>query len=238
MSVIIREHRNREAGTWGTERTLLAGVVLSHARATRHVPSDRAWLDSGNVISVRYWDADRGRPAYSDFGTDDCDLVVTDDASPEMRRLADAYGRVQTFLIAVRDYVRDRSNVRPGVSVEVYKGRKVPKGVYEVAATGAGQYGPYLHLRDAAGVWHRYISADNVKPVIDLSGVEKLVAKHLPAKYAPLVAGIMASARTFGTRNMSNIVEFDRHGWAVLADALEEDGHEWAGFVREEGPRA
>lgn len=55
--------------------------------------------------------------------------------------------------------------IRQGEIVEVFKGRKVPKGRYEVVKHGEGQFGAYVDLRDDEGKSYRYVAVGNVKVV-------------------------------------------------------------------------
>ncbi len=238
MGVRISYDYDRQTKSWAKHASHLDGLVIDHHSAQRRVSSDHAWIDSGQVFSVKFWNAEEGRVDHRDFSLDDCLVEVTNDAPAEFLALADQYEKAMAFLADVRSYVQTHTSILQGSKVQVFKGRKCPKGVYEVARQGTSEYGPWLHLRDESGKWYNYINADNVKPVADLSRVEKMVAKHLPAKYAPFVAEIVAKANIFSTRNFSNIVEFDATGWKVLADALADDDHPWAELVRKAGRHA
>jgi hypothetical protein len=61
---------------------------------------------------------------------------------------------------------REAANIRKGDEVEVFKGRKIPKGVYFVCYSGRNTFGDFLHLstnRLGQGDYHRYIAADNCR---------------------------------------------------------------------------
>jgi len=57
----------------------------------------------------------------------------------------------------------DRIGYEKGDMVQVFKGRKIPLGVYKIDRLGIGNYGPYADLRDASGNVHRYIAVGNFR---------------------------------------------------------------------------
>lgn len=59
--------------------------------------------------------------------------------------------------------VRTASEIKEGATVEVFKGRKVPKGEYTVTRIGEGQFGPYCDLMDSVGQRYRFVSLDNCR---------------------------------------------------------------------------
>ncbi len=50
-----------------------------------------------------------------------------------------------------------------GEAVDVYRGRKCPKGRYTIVDRGSGQYGPWAHLRNESGEVVRFVSAENFR---------------------------------------------------------------------------
>jgi len=144
------------------------GRTLNHYWYTERVSSDHAWIDSGNRVRVTYLDENE-MPRSKSFYTDDNDYVFENDATPEMmeraRRVIQVVNGLQSVIHGYRNEERQNREVRQGDTVEVYKGRKAPKGRYEIVAMGNGNYGPYYNLRDASGKWYSYISVDNCRKV-------------------------------------------------------------------------
>lgn len=50
-----------------------------------------------------------------------------------------------------------------GDTVEVFRGRKCPRGVWEVTHVGHGQYGQFAHLRNERGDLVRFVSPENFR---------------------------------------------------------------------------
>ena len=211
----------------------LVGVVLSHSRVQVNVSSDHAMIDSGSRLRVEYWDAENWRVRTDDFRTDDVSISAEVDATDEVRRLAEKYRRAASWFQAVRyAYMAlivpvivgrsrnywtsgDMTNIKVGDPVEVYKGRKCPKGTYEVAKIGESDYGHYVHLRAPDGTWHRYINPDNLarpKPT-DAQLAEAALGKtgKPGTEFHAMVTGILASGNKAA-------------GWLALTDWLMDKG--------------
>ncbi len=96
----------------------------------------------------------------------------------------------------------DRKNLKDansdpvkGDRVQVFRGKKVPKGEYTVTNAATGNYGPYVDLRDDAGKVYRFVSRDNVRPLIASDTVSVLlrkvsdnIARNTQEKLAELVS--------------------------------------------------
>lgn len=145
------------------------GTTIGHYSTSVSVSSDHAWIDSGNRLVVVYWDPSKLIHCSETLYTDDNGFVVENDAPAEVVELAKSMEKaVSDFRVQVkriRDEIERNNKVSVGDTVEVFKGRKVPKGNYEVAKIGTGQYGEYYNLRDASGKWHNFISVDNCRKV-------------------------------------------------------------------------
>lgn len=144
----------------------LVGRVINHYRYTVRVSSDHAWIDSGNRVMVIYVDDD-GMPRTQTYYTDDNGYVFENDATPEMVARATKMFRVvnhlKNLIHGYQSEERQNREVRQGDTVEVFKGWKAPKGLYEVVAMGNGDYGPYYNLRDKSGKWFSFINRDNCR---------------------------------------------------------------------------
>lgn len=213
----------------GDERVELEGVVLSSRRTTVHVSSDHAMIDSGNRLRVTYWNADAWAVSSIDYRTDDHDVVARVDAGPDVRDLAIRYRKMAAWWRGVLDRYtalvepvvvgtsasywtagQDLTNIRVGDVVEVYKGRKCPLGTYEVALIGENDYGHYVHLRDAAGVWHRYINPDNLRRPAPTTA-QLAEAAGVGGEFGAILTGVLAMGCT-------------AHDWLVVADWLRDKG--------------
>lgn len=179
-----------------------------------HVHSDNAMIDSGSGFLVICWDRTNRKPACFHVHTgrqfcgpdDTWDVEPDETATPEDRAENEAYLAAQTFVKNILRSAEDAHKIQQGRAVEVYKGRKCPKGVYEVVSHRQGNYGPYVNLRDAAGKYYNYVSVENVRPVPDYAAAFK-------TKDTEPVLGILVKTAEDG---------FSATGWGILADYIEE----------------
>jgi hypothetical protein len=162
---------------WRGENTW-AGCVLSVNHYSEHVPSDNAMIDSGNRTSAEVFDCDRMvvRTIHCGGGRgDEANVVV--DASDEVRQAAEAYLNAVRWLDAnvseayhiekaAEQFNKDGTKIKAGDMVDVFKGRKVKKGVYTVRSVGDGQYGPYANLKGNGPTdFFSYVSLYNMRKV-------------------------------------------------------------------------
>lgn len=145
-----------------------AAKVVSFDRTTVRVSSDHAWLDSGNRLRVTYWDGKRSWT--EEHCTDDRDIDVQGDTLDEAERRAldkwrQVYNWVGAGVAARHEHDNRQREIRKGDEVEVFKGRKCPKGSYRVAFAGENDYGKYLHLVDLDGRegYYRFIDPSNCR---------------------------------------------------------------------------
>jgi hypothetical protein len=218
----------------GEVRVELAGVVLDWRPAQVRVSSDHAMIDSGNRVRVDYWDAENWKVATADFCPDDVQVTAVEDAPESLLVLAEKYRKgsfwfyavLSAYGVLVEPIMVGRSrnywtagatltNVRAGDRVEVYKGRKCPKGLYEIADIGQNDYGDYVHLRDAKGTWHRFINPDNLKRPAPTEAQLAQAATGGTAK-----AGTEFHALVTGILHDGNKAA----GWLALTDWLQERG--------------
>lgn len=201
------------------------GMVLASGNGWYHVPSDNAMIDSGTTVWWEVWTGYRVERHEIVTGRGGISVSATIDASPADKEKADAY---RAALSVAKDierafsdhtlHVADANKVKTGCKVEVFKGRKVPKGVYFVRSMGEGNYGPYLDLSntDKPGVGSKlytYISLDNCR-VID--------AALPPLPYSKTVQELARAA--IGSPFSYPPVPEDVTAYAPLVDALEEEG--------------
>lgn len=97
----------------------------------------------------------------------DCfdEVAPTVTASTEDIRNHAVVSALSTFLHNVRKSAESALYVNVGSQVEVYKGRKTPKGRYEVVKHALGDYGPYVNLRDPSGKYYSFVSMNNVRVI-------------------------------------------------------------------------
>ena len=147
-------------------------VILSaHAHEFR-VSSDHAWIDSGSGFVVYTWDGRREHSHEVRTGWEAAPghphpEMPTPNATEADRRAHTAWIAARAYISTVYDLAEAAHMIQRGVTVEVVRGRKVPKGKYEVADHANGQHGPYVNLRDGSGIYHRYVAVGNVRVLAD-----------------------------------------------------------------------
>lgn len=144
-------------------KTYHEGKVVAFEATTVHVHSDRAMLDSGNRIKVSY--IKDGAVRYDLFHTDDQRVDVEIDGDVDV---AEKYIKCEAWIHEItkraRDAKKEAEEIRQNDLVEVFKGRKVPKGLYICERLGESRYGHYAHLRDKeSGETYRYVNVGNIK---------------------------------------------------------------------------
>ncbi len=132
--------------------------------------------------------------------------------------------KYQTYQKAVAWVASEMYRVRPDVyfdkgdTVEVFKGRKVPKGTYTVVDEGKGDYGPYVNLRSPGGGGvYRFVTPGNCRRVI---------------RSTPLDAHLKAIREAPGHDKLEKGTRLQ-----ILGDAMQDEGHEFADAVRAYGRR-
>ncbi len=147
-----------------------AGSVLDVRHWTAHVHSDNAMIDSGEMVSVEWWNenasrvetitVNQGRPG-------DFFVVPPVDANTDVKAQAQAYREVrhwaETQIHKCREVEHAAKQPARGDQVEVFKGRKCPKGIYTISGILNGDWGPAFHLYGADGLPHTYIAQGNCK---------------------------------------------------------------------------
>lgn len=129
--------------------------------------------------------------------------LATVDATEEVRAAVDAYERLNALISSTRDRLTHAGRISAQKEVEVYRGRKVPHGVYETTCNvREGAYGSFVHLRDKDGTTHSFVSVDNMRVV-------------RPVRYVEGEVACGCCRRTFVSAQAANM-EVDRH-WS--------DGH-------------
>ncbi len=157
--------------------TMITVYILGTQDYDAPVSSDRAWIDDGVRTACEVFLA--GRWAYwhnwthwTPFGSV-CDFADAPAGAAVPAAVRAAAARSKCFFEWLRDvrsadYARDKAAreaeaVKRGDAVEVFKGRKTPRGTYTVDAVGEGGYGEVAHLRDASGKTYRHVSLDNLR---------------------------------------------------------------------------
>jgi hypothetical protein len=188
-------------------------ILAVHPHQFR-VSSDNAMLDSGSGFLVECWDRTNRKPVTfsvhtgRDFhGPDDTwDTKPDANATDEDRAENTAYLAAHDFVKNVLAAAETAHRIEQGRTVEVHKGRKCPKGRYEVTAHRQGNYGPYVNLRTPDGKYHNYISVENVRVVPDY-------ATAFRTKDTAAILGLLVKTAEEG---------FSPTAWGVLADYIEE----------------
>ncbi len=197
----------------GESTPLFDGTTLRHR-----------WNKARTRVEVEYWYAHSVVTASVPANGDD--VQVVSDATPEIKALAERartaaewFAGVQARYAAlaaapqVGDWgVVDPETARVGDTVEVYKGRKCPKGTYEIAVIGHNDFGPFVHLRDAAGDWHRYINPANLRrPAVSDARLAE-AAGLKPGPFTDRVVAALAAGNGAGD-------------WTAVTDWLRSNGH-------------
>lgn len=218
------------------------GRVLSVSRWTYHVPSDNAMIDSGEGQEVQVWDDGRVVSYFISTGRDGegCYKTFAVDAPEDVQAAAAAWGEIFGWLERVASGYRHhqyvvaearRRPLRKGDRVEVFKGRKCPKGQYWVVSAGEGDYGPYANLSDdklgMSAVFYRYVSQDNMRRLgnpEDEVGVFQLPSPPFPASRDVLAAahGVMPLVPGNLGRTPAPWPKTAEAPLAALADAFED----------------
>jgi hypothetical protein len=191
-----------------------AGLRVLAVRPTEfRVSSDNAMIDSGSGFYVECWDTVNMRHESLAVHTGRGDGVIPPDvdATDRDRQLDAAYFAAQSIIAeAHRAYTQSHYIVR-GMKVDVVKGRKVPKGRYEVTDHRLGNYGPYVDLRDDAGKVYRYVAIDNLKVIPNIEANFRL---------SPVFQKAHESFPTFIARVAEE--KFSATAWGILADWVQD----------------
>lgn len=103
-----------------------------------------------------------------------------------------------------------------GEVVEVFRGRKCPKGRFTVVDRGSGQYGPWAHLRSGSGEVVRYVSAENFRRPADVVKAARRaeVLKRCPEGHGETVWAFLFADSPTG--------EFNPDKLPILCDYIED----------------
>jgi hypothetical protein len=166
------------------EETEHVGAVLSEGHESCQIMSD-VW---GDRYFALVWDFEENAPRKVtlqivdwQLGSASCPVrrewdrwhhSATVDATDEVRALYAAWQDAQAeadtlrrFKANLAEAEAEANEVRKGSRVEVFKGRKVPKGtVGECFWVGNGNYGPRCGIRDDDGETH-WTALSNVRPL-------------------------------------------------------------------------
>jgi hypothetical protein len=88
--------------------------------------------------------------------------MVVIDATEEVRAAAAEWNQVNYAIQNTEANLRMAMDIQHGREVKVFKGKKVPLGVYEVVNITEGNFGPQANLRDKAGNRYNYIALGNM----------------------------------------------------------------------------
>jgi hypothetical protein len=194
------------------------GQVVAIDRVRVPVSSDHAMIDSGYRTLVTLWDGTRSwTQALRD---DDNSIDVAVDVSDEARAAYQEWKNVVAWVFEERQsyqrHLKTQQGFRAGDTVEVFKGRKAPKGTYTVINVGENSYGKYAFLQDGAGTIYRYVNLDNLRK--QHQPWEALVAWTKDATAINLATA--ASKADTGYYSRAKRAQ----AYLVLADRLEELG--------------
>jgi uncharacterized protein (TIGR02996 family) len=209
---------------WDSERyaTVWDGTAVRDVRldAWAYVARDGGWTqeweDAADHEFVRPSDSDPlGGEGYWKKDQRHFQARAEVDATAEVRAAVAGWAAINELIQSTRDRLRRASVVGIHKEVEVWKGRKVPHGVYEATCNPRqGQYGDFVHLRDRDGRAFSFVSVDNVRVV-------------RPGRYVGVIVACQACRRTFDTAEAAGM---EAGAWADatcgecrLAEVL--DGH-------------
>lgn len=192
-------------------------AVLSVRDHAFRVSSDHAWLDSGTGFLVECWDRTnlktvtlKVRTGWEGSWVEKPDVDATEDD----RRLARAYDTARSYVAKVYATAERAHYIEQGTVVEVVRGRKAPKGRYEVSAHRQGNYGPCVNLRTKDGKFINYVSVENVRVVPDYARV--FSGESRSPEYVALITKVAEEG-------------FTPTAWGILADWCEEHNRVWGG---------
>lgn len=122
----------------------------------------------------------------------------------------EAYKAASRYVTKILDVASKSYYLEHGAVVDVVKGRKVPKGAYEVTKVGEGQYGLFINLRNDKGQTFAYVAQPNieVRPQFVKTFGESQLTEYAP--HAAFLSKLIDS-------------EFqDKTTWLVFADYIED----------------
>lgn len=143
------------------------GAVLVASTHYRHVHSDNAMIDSGEVLTVVVREDGQYKTLVFDMGRSDRRVYAEVDAPADvLAQYAADLAQVAALDAEVREVEaaeRAARTVTKGKRIVVIRGRKVARGTAGVCIwIGDGTYGTRVGLKDDAGTVH-WTSLDNVK---------------------------------------------------------------------------
>jgi len=189
------------------------------------------WTDEGKPVEKTFVDGvDQfvgGRHYYVKWEVDATPEILTAEAEylTEQARIAAVHTSARKLVQTILEGVRHLYQIRRDHDVEVYKGRKVPKGgSYRVKWLGSGQFGDYANLLGPNGTEYKFVSLGNLRPQ---------VSDHQTEYYHQIFAERFGDDTA--VRIAREILKGHADGWGVLADRLREvRGDEFAdAFVTE-----
>ena len=209
-------------------------IIKTHSYYA-HVHSDNAMLDSGFRTDVTVWLEKYNITALRTYGEigpamtlSDLDSVTVDKAiafDSGVKWVKDTtYNVYKADLEASPSYYL--KNVKPGDTVEVFKGVKAPRDQYTVRYVGNGQYGPYF-LLDAKGPGTkdtRFVNTSNCRTVAKPVQYPQMPSDQL-ALFVSL-AKLGSGYESLQTEKQKAIILY------ALADLLEEGGDARSEHVR------
>lgn len=151
----------------GKGETMCAGMVIAVREYQRHVHSDNAMIDSGDMLEVIVSLNGGYEKLTYDNGRSDSYVTATVDAPAEvLAQYAKDLATVAELDAEVRYFEaleRERLTVSKGKTITVFKGRKVPVGTTGLCIwVGHGTYGERVGIKDANGTVH-WTAKDNVR---------------------------------------------------------------------------
>ncbi len=221
---------------WGIEvfPEVLVGKIGKAGGYYSKYMDDSYWVDQYSVWTgekVEYKTAyelvkaprDEYDPARTHYHS--CVVRVTVDADEEVKVLVAAYEaevlrvagvkkNAERLVEAIRSVLK--APVNRDEDVEVYKGRKVPKGKgYWVTWVGESQFGPYANLICPKGTMYKFVALTNLRPT----------------DWSLRFAGIHANSTVVGVLRAVGAKETDAD--LALLDAIQDaEGDLFAGFFK------
>lgn len=189
-------------------------VVINAYETTFRVSSDHAMLDSGSGFVVEMWNRRTRRPEVHNVRTgwemESYPIMPEPNATARDLELYNVYEAALNFIKDAHGRAEQALYIQQGRRVRVVKGRKCPKGEYEVVAHRQGDYGPYVNLRADDGKYYSYVAVSNVEVIPDNTAA--FATPGYRAKHFDLPA-MMGKTADEG---------FTPFAWGVLADWFED----------------
>jgi hypothetical protein len=117
---------------------------------------------------------------YEQWNDSEMQATTDEEVLEEYKEHSSNVRCVKRWMNDIDNVAHKAYDIGHGRTVEVFKGRKVPKGIYEVTKYGNGNYGFYVNLRDRDGKFYNFVSEDNVRVIPQESDIKQALKNESP----------------------------------------------------------